>query len=227
MFSLSAHPRLLDSKIAIRRIVKLSSAESTEATKMLAEAFYDSPLFRWAFPAQEIRGDIWQTLFSAILDDAVQFGRLEIAYRDKMLGLLIWYPPGSYPLSWFRMLRGLPKYLRITLTSPFGVFKLFRAQTTLNRSRPGSPHCHAYFLGARRGEAIGQTLSRNFLREADAKQWSVYLETQEPRTVALYNRLGFKIMRSDIKTPMGGPLTSNMWRQPAHGSRPEARPSPD
>ena len=52
--------------------------------------------------------------------------------------MLIWYPPGCYPMSKSRILRLLPHYARLVAVSPVGLMKLFRAQTTLNGFRPMS-----------------------------------------------------------------------------------------
>ncbi len=207
-------PRSPDSNIAIRRVAKLSGAERADAVNMMAEAFHENPLFRWGFPELHIRGAVLRMFFAAALEDAMRFGRLEVAYKDEMVGCLIWYPPGAYPLPPLRILRGLPKYLGMLGSGPAGVFKLFRTQVMLDRLRPAAPHCHAYFLGARRCGPIGLALGRNFLREADANAWSVYLETQEPRTIALYSRLGFKTLAAEVVADIGGPKNWTMWRTP-------------
>ena len=122
-------------------------AELREAATMLACAFDDGPLFRLAFPRAASRSKILQTLFTTVIKDAVRFGRVEVAYNHKIVGMLVWYPPGGYPMSIPRILRHLAQYARIAAVSPVGVLKLFRAQTTLNRLRPKQPHCHGYFFG--------------------------------------------------------------------------------
>jgi hypothetical protein len=66
---------------------------------MLAYAFDEHPLFRLAFPKAASRSKILQTLFTTVLKDAIRFGRVEVACSHKIVGMLIWYPPGCYPMS--------------------------------------------------------------------------------------------------------------------------------
>jgi GNAT superfamily N-acetyltransferase len=198
----------------------ISSADLDEAAIMLTDAFSDGALFRAAFPQATLRRKILHRLFRVVIDDAARFGRVEIAFNHKIVGLLIWYPPGFYPMSFFRVLRRLISYVTIAAASPAGVIKLFRAQKTLNRLRPKRAHCHGYFLGGQRGENIGVVLSRRVLQEADQNRWPIYLETQEPRAIKLYARLGFKILHNDVETLPGGPLTWTMWREPQQETAP-------
>ena len=100
-----------------------------------------------------------------------------VACSHKIVGMLIWYPPGCYPMSKSRILRLLPHYARLVAVSPVGLMKLFRAQTTLNGFRPKEPHCHGYFLDGRQGERVGTVLAKCLLNEADDKGWPIYLET--------------------------------------------------
>jgi hypothetical protein len=89
---------------------------------MLAYAFDEHPLFRLAFPKAASRSTILQTLFATILKDAIRFGRVDVACSHKIVGMLIWYPPGCYPMSKSRILRLLMRK-----------FKRFAGHTTRTR----------------------------------------------------------------------------------------------
>lgn len=204
----------LTPKFAVRPLTALSSAELAEATGMLAHAFDDGPLFSLAFPHAETRRKILPILFATVLKDAVRYGRVEVAHNGKIVGMIVWYPPGRYPMSGMRILRQLPDYLRMLAASPLGLMKLSRAQSVLNRCRPAEPHCHGYFLGGRQGEHVGSVLIKRLFNAADENGWPVYLETQAPRSTKLYARLGFKMREDGIETLPGGPPTWTMWREP-------------
>jgi GNAT superfamily N-acetyltransferase len=201
-------------KFELRPLTSLSDGELLEATTMLASAFDQYPLFHLAFPEDSVRRKILRTLFTTVLQDAVRFGRVEIALSHKIVGMLIWYPPGRYPMSVFRILRSWPHYARFVAASPRGVLTLFRAQTTLNRWRPQKPHCYGYFLGGNQGERVGTVLARSLLRRADDEGWPIYLETQDRRCIGFYARMGFKILQDGVETLPGGPVTWTMWREP-------------
>jgi hypothetical protein len=197
-----------------RSVTTLSAAEMQEAASLLASSFDDSPLFRLAFPRSDWRRQVLRALFITILKDATRFGRVEIAYADQIVGVVIWYTPGGYPLSTLRILRLLPDYLRIVAASPLGILKLCRAQIALNRYRPKQPHCHGYFLCARPGNRVGGLLIRRVLNEVDKLQLPMYLETQESRCTNLYGRFGFKLSRNPFEALAHGPRTWTMWRDP-------------
>lgn len=199
-------------------IVPAAPRELQAAAAMLACAFEGSPLFRSAFPQPASRGDILRRLFVAVVEDAARFGRVEIAYDDardgKIVGMLIWYPPGAYPMSAPRLLRFLPRCAGVAAANPLGVVTLCRAQRTLDRLRPKRPHCHGYFLGGRQGERVGSALIRRVLRQVDENDWPIYLETQEQRLTKLYARFGFETLQERVETFPGGPFTWTMWREP-------------
>lgn len=181
---------------------------------MLARAFSDSPLFKLAFPRSDRRSKVLRKLFAIVVKDAVRFGRVDFTRNGAITGMLIWYPPGAYPMSLMRIFRFLPNYLSIALAHPVGVFTLFRAQSKLNELRPKRPHVHGYFLGGRQGEQIGRKLIAHALRETNERGWPIYLETQEQRALKLYARFGFRVLQAGVETPAGGPLTWTMWREP-------------
>ena len=91
--------RPIPPKFELRPLTTLSRADLQEATMMLAYAFDEHPLFRLAFPKAASRSKILQTLFTTVLKDAIRFGRVEVACSHKIVGMLIWYPPGCYPMS--------------------------------------------------------------------------------------------------------------------------------
>jgi hypothetical protein len=199
-------------RFELRAVTALSPAELEQAAVMLAGIFDDAPLLRFAFADDSVRLRVLQAMFTSVLKDAVRFGRIDIAYAHKVVGILIWYPPGRYPISFSRMLRLIPEYARMVFASPAGLIKLFRAQTRLNDLRPKGPHCHGYFLGGRQGDHVGGALVKRLFNAADAMGMPIYLETQERRSTKLYGRLGFKMLHDGIETLPGGPLTWTMWR---------------
>ncbi len=210
--------------------MNLSEIDMQDAAAMLAQAFDDSPLFRFAFPKAAKRDRLLRALFVTILRDALDFGRVEVARNGRIVGMFIWYPPGAYPMTAARILRLLPKFLGIVAASPIGVLKLQRAQARLNRMRPSEPHCHGCFLAALPGDRAGAILSKILLDEADAHGWPIYLETQERRSVDYYWRLGFKILGQAVEVFPGSPPTWTMWREPrvarVRGQMPKHEPEP-
>jgi hypothetical protein len=212
----------MSSKVVIRPTTVLPAAQLREAASMLARAFDDGPLFQSAFPVAASRAKVLQALFTASLKDAMRFGRVEVASGVRIVGVLIWYRSGGYPIPAGRVLRLASEYARAVAACPRGIMKLFRAQQTFNRIRPTQPHYHALFIGACEGEHAGTELAKFLLKEADRAKMPIYLETQERRTVQWYGRLGFTVLQEGIEVFPGAPATWTMWREP--GARAKAKP---
>ena len=204
----------------------LSPKQLREATVMLAHTFDDSPLFRSAFPVPGRRTKAARTIFAALLEDGMRFGRVHLAYAPEIVGALIWYPPGSYPMSVARKARLalgsrlMLEFARIAATDPFGLHKFFRAQSMFDSVHPTRPHCYACFLGVavgRHGQRVGKDLADCLITEAQQRQLPIYCETQERSNVDWFLRLGFQILHEGLEAFPGGPLTWTMWREPRPG----------
>jgi hypothetical protein len=147
--------RPLPPKFELRPLTTLSCAELQEATTMLAYAFDEHPLFRLAFPKAASRSMILQTLFATVLKDAIRFGRVDVACSHKIVGMLIWYPPGCYPMSKSRILRLLPHYVRLVAVSPVGPDRN-RGHTCSGRRRQRSREAICRADAARADRAAGR-----------------------------------------------------------------------
>lgn len=204
--------------VKVRRIDASCRAALNETVALLVDAFHDSPLFVSAFPRERTRAPVLRTLFDALVDDTARFGGLHIAFRDAVIvGALLWYGPGAYPMTLLRILRQLPRFLAIAATSPRGVLELRRAQQAFELRRPKEPHAQACWLAGRAGERVGVQLARALMREADNSDWSIYLETQNERTMSFYRRMGCELIADGFECFPGAPLTWTMWRRPCAG----------
>lgn len=216
--------------IAIRRLDNSCPATLRETAALFTEAFDGGSLFIKAFPRADTRRAVLRMLFDALVADGVRHGGIHIAKcvaSEAIVGALLWYPPGAYPMTAPRILRQLHRFLGMAARSPRGVFELRRAQQDFDRRRPSTPHCHASFLAGRAGERVSIQLSHALLREADANGWPLYLETQNARSVALYRRLGCAPLTDGFECFPGGPLTWTMWRLPGAAQYRPRRASED
>lgn len=200
-----------------RRVGKFTPEELEDATAMLVDVFFESPIFLYAFADRSKRGRALRELFLASLKDAEEYGIIDAIEGQGFLSLFIYYPPNRYPMSSLRVMRRMPHYLKLMTISPLGVWRLFRTQAFLDEVRPKEPHCHALFLGSVGSGKYGALLIRKSLETIDANHWPVYLETQDPRTTKLYSRYGSRILLSRASDP-GAPTTWTMWREPNGGA---------
>jgi acyl carrier protein len=213
------HERIdeLASKVEVRRATTLSPAQLREAALMLSHAFHDDPLIVSVFPDVEHRPRASEAAFAALLKDGVRHGLVDLAYEDGgIAGVLIAYPPGSYPMSWARTLRMVPDYLRIAAVSPTGLLKLLRTRKTLSQFHPKQPHYYALLAGVAPGQLnfTGPILAKRLTDLAADNGMPVYLVAQKRSTVDVYARYGgCKVLQEGLEMYPGGPLTWTMWRE--------------
>lgn len=200
--------------IAVRQVDASYRSGLGEIAALFTEAFDTNALFVKAFPRRETRRAAMRMLFDALVADAARFGGIHVAQCDAVVGALLWYPPGAYPITGARIARQIHRFLAMLARSPSGVFELHRAQDVFDRRRPREPHCHASFLAGRAGERVSLQLARALIAHADANDWPIYLETQNLRSVALYQRMGCELISDGFECFPGGPITWTMWRPP-------------
>jgi len=203
-------------QIEIRDVRNLSLEQLREATAMLADAFDTEPLPRAAFSNPAGRAKALRALFTVMLEDGMRFGRVHFAYNPALVGALVWYPPGAYPLPPSRHIRLMTQYLRMAAADILGCIKFLRALAVLNRVRPKQPHCYCCCLAVAfsyQGRRVGPKLVAHFLHEVDRLRLPSYWETQKESSVFWYRRLGGYVLHEGLELFHGGPRTWTVWRE--------------
>jgi ribosomal protein S18 acetylase RimI-like enzyme len=114
-----------------------------------------------------------------------------------------------------QQLRQAPDWLAIV-----GVARLTRLAGGLNqllRKHPRKPPYYLPFVGvdpSAQGRGLGKTVLRPVLERCDALGLSAYLENTNARNLALYERLGFRVLE-ELVVARDGPSVWCMWRDPA------------
>jgi GNAT superfamily N-acetyltransferase len=165
-----------------------------------AAAFRDDAMFRWSMP--DATPAMLQSVFRAILAPYVDFGVLwQVGGCDAGAA---WLPP---------QLAGrfaeIDQSVRATispLTGDGGV----RYAALLDWLAAHLPAEPCWFLDlvavapAAQGRGLGRTLVRHGVERARADGCPAFLETANPRSVPLYQSLGFQIV-GEQRAPDGGP----------------------
>lgn len=183
---------------------------------ILVGAFYDDPLWSWAFPDDSRRRAQHAVVWRLMVEGAIRYPWTWLAAGGAATS--VWIPPGGTELS-DEVAGGLESVLVDLLGA--GASRVQGALAALEAAHPHDPpHFYLSLLGtdpARRGHGHGLRLLADNLREIDALGMPAYLESSNPGNVALYARHGF--VPVGLATPPGGPDVVTMWRDP--------RPTPD
>lgn len=200
-----------------------------EVADLMAEAFAEGTNLSSFVPSRRrvARLRRWFTVVGE--EDALRRGVAEVALADagpgvdsRILAVAWWHPPvraGSAPQAGRRLGGGRPRARELACAvRVFGAWRVPAAalsNAASRRARPSEPHWHLSYLAARpdpgaRGAATA--LLRHRLAVADSEATGAHLESSSTRTVAFYERFGWR-----VSGPVHGPAgrsTTAMWRPP-------------
>jgi ribosomal protein S18 acetylase RimI-like enzyme len=198
---------------------QLQLSRASEAGALLAASHADYPSFQHLFPDGDVRRRVLRSFMTAAARDAAIHAHAMIARDDDgILGVALWMPPGTFPMSARRKARMTPALLRAALVAR-GAFPAFtRVGIILERAHPGGPSWYLQALGVhpraqRRG--VGRQLVSPALALADEAGLACHLHTSDPANIAYYQRFGFEVSQPAIQVFANGPHYIGMTRPPA------------
>lgn len=196
-------------------IATLPAERVREASRVLAEAFYDNPTTLSLLPVPERdRARKLERIERGFVDAVRRFGDAQAVIADgAIVGVALSYPPGRYP-------QPLSGSVRVSLGPLLaGVVPAWRyAQigAYMKRVHPREPHFYLFVIGvapAHQGRGHGGLLLRDLSARADRAGVECYLETDTESNVALYERHGYVVER-DERHPRAGNLRMWTMRRP-------------
>jgi ribosomal protein S18 acetylase RimI-like enzyme len=123
-----------------------------------------------------------------------------------------WIPPGGTELSDAGATRFEPLLVELLGAAAAPVIDLFEK---LDANHPhGEPHFYLSLFAtepAARGNAYGQMLLQHNLALIDEECGNAYLESSNPRNIAMYERHGFRVIQT-VEGPPGCPDFAGLWR---------------
>jgi ribosomal protein S18 acetylase RimI-like enzyme len=151
--------------------------------------FAADPMARWTLPTAALYLAVMPELIDAFGARAFALGS---AYcTDDLSGVALWLPPGAEPDN--DRLAAL-----IATHAPAAVqADADRVFEQMASYHPHDPHWYLPIIAvdpACQGRGIGGALLKRALERCDADHLPAYLESSNPRNIALYRRHGFEIL---------------------------------
>jgi GNAT superfamily N-acetyltransferase len=179
--------------------------------RTLASAFFDDPVFRWAYPHDDRRREVLPSIFSLFTEALQRHDETYVA--GDAGGAALWVPPGRQPVAD----EDADDFNR-RLEEAAGADgeRLFEVAELVDERHPPGSYYFLYFLGVeptRQGQGGGSALLEHMLRRCDREGARAYLDATSQRNKQLYERHGFRASAS--YAPAGGPPLWPMWREPA------------
>ena len=200
----------------------LPASHLPEAAQLYGAAFRDDPFVLAALPglSGDQRERCLRGFFAASAAACVKRGLpWEFREGDEMVAILIAHRPGGYPPPLMEQLAVFFKsawHIRFMKWGlPAATRRLLLFWNELARVHPRGTHYYAEYLAVKpeyQGKGLATLFAQTLLPTADQNQIGIYLESPNPRTVPLYERLGFRLVGQ--KQILGVPFAL-MWRDPA------------
>jgi ribosomal protein S18 acetylase RimI-like enzyme len=188
-----------------------SVGDTPRVAATLARAFFDDPVFRWAYPDDERRREQLPGIFSVFTE---AFQRHDETYTaGEHTGAALWAPPGQAPVD-----EDFADEFNERLEQAAGADgeRFFAVAELVDEHHPHGSFCFLQFLGVEpesQGRGIGSALLTEVLERCDREGVRAYLDATSPHNKRLYERHGFRT--SGEYAPEGGPPLWPMWREPA------------
>lgn len=194
--------------------VELRMATANDAGRLeivLAQAFHEDPIFGWLLPDDARRLERLRRFFAIELRH-VAFPRGRVWSTEELAGAALSMPPGRWRV---------PPRATLYFGAAFGmhVSRAARLLGAMEWRHPREPHYYFANIGVApemQGGGIGSALMRPTLERCDASGLPAYLEASSERNAALYERLGFRIIR-ELRVAGGPPL--RLMSRPPHPSK--------
>jgi GNAT superfamily N-acetyltransferase len=193
-------------------VIRVGAAEAEYVTELFCRAFYDDPIWAWAFPNDERRLEQYRIWWGLFMHSALPHGSIWMT-EDRGAAAL-WIPPGQPELGEEDEARVEPLLRELLGPHAEDVLTLLER---FEASHPRhAPHHYLSLLGTHpnhRGQGKGMALLSENLDRIDTQGMPAYLESSNPVNHQRYERLGF-VQVGEFSAPNGGPTAACMWREP-------------
>ena len=194
-------------------IVRATLADVGRIAAMLARAFQDDPLMRYAIPDAGRRRVLLSRLMTLNARYGCRYG--EVYTTPNYEGAAIWLPPGQTRMTLWRILRA--GMFVAPLWAPWPALRRLAVSgdhsARLHARCLSEPHWYLSQIGVEpvaQRHGIASKLLRPMLARMDAANLPCYLETENAANIAFYQRLGFRVAAED--TSPGYPPVWGMIR---------------
>ncbi len=181
---------------------------------VLAEAFFDDPVFGWLMPEDSKRLVRLRRYFGIELRHYT-LPRGRVWTTSDLTGAALTLPPGAWRAP-----------LRATLIEgrAFGIHlsraaRIGSAMEWRHTRKPREPHYYVRDIGVHpemQGKGLGSVLLRPTLERCDREGLPAYLEASSERSAALYERHGFRLIK---ELRVGGSPPLRLMLRPALTTR--------
>ena len=178
-------------------IVRLADSQIPAAAATLARAFHDDPLMVYAIPEPADRTRLLPDVYTRMIRFGVLAGEVYVN-PGAVEGVALWLPPNA---KWTREnieASGMSETPTVIGNDAYQRYREVVGREWQARERDMTAPCwYLFLLGvepSRQRRGLGGALMRPILDRADTEKLACYLETENQRNVAFYQRQGFDVI---------------------------------
>jgi GNAT superfamily N-acetyltransferase len=182
---------------------------------VLAEAFFEDPVFGWLMPEDSKRLARLRRYFGIELRHYT-LPRGRVWTTSDLAGAALTLPPGAWraPLH-ATLIEGRAFGIHLSRAARIGAAMEWR-----HTREPRKPHYYVRDIGVHpdmQGRGLGSALLRPTLERCDRESLPAYLEASSERNAALYERHGFRLIK---ELRVGGSPPLRLMLRPASPAQP-------
>jgi GNAT superfamily N-acetyltransferase len=190
-----------------------SPADSDAVVETITAAFFDDPVWSWAFPDPDRRAEQYRVWWEMFVVAAID-NQSALVTGPAAEAASIWVPPGADEMREEDEARVEP-----LLRELLGDEQAERVLVLNEGFEAHHPEGHFHYLSLlgthpdHRGGGIGMKLLADRLAQLDELAEPALLESTNPANHERYGRQGFRPI-DEWHAPEGGPPVAVMWRDP-------------
>ncbi len=190
----------------ISELYKLQKKDIKKAANVLANAFYDDPIYN----KMEIGEDKRRIISELMIRFSFRYGNV-LSTSENLEGIMA-ITPHDKPMTFLRIILSgafIVSMKLVSLRKMMGAVE--KAMEEAKKSLNLEPYIYLFIIGVSQefqGKGFGGKLLRAIVEKADIERKPMYLETQNEKNVSLYEKYGFHVVK---KIDLPDPLNLSMW----------------
>jgi ribosomal protein S18 acetylase RimI-like enzyme len=200
------------------KIVRLIESQIPAAATTLARAFHDDPLMVYTIPDPAERVRLLPDVYARMIRFGFLAGEVYVT-AGELEGVALWMPPNA---KWSREhieASGMHQTPTVIGDEAYQRYRDVVGREWQARERDMTGACwYLFLLGvepSRQRRGLGGALMRPVLERADSGQLACYLETENERNVAFYQKQGFDLIVNGEEAGASGVRFWTFRRNPA------------
>ncbi|MEJ2739447.1 MAG: GNAT family N-acetyltransferase [Dehalococcoidia bacterium] len=179
-------------------LIKIDRSQAERAAETLSCAFQSYPMIQHVFPEGTARETACRYFFGVAVRYGIHYGIVNTVTPD-FEGVAVWLPPGSFPMTFGKLLRSVPFSTMVGFVRAGGGRMRDIGDFLDGIHKKAAPFRHWYLeaIGVapeHQGKGYTSRLIRGTLGRVDEEKLPCYLDTMDPKNVRIYERFGFKVV---------------------------------